>query len=237
MNFYREMDDVAEAVRNAQRRDKQCVVLMGAGCSTTGGVPAANGFVDIIRKDWTAAYRRAAKKAEPAKPTYPLCMAELSEAERRDLIAEHVKRAKVNWAHLAMAQLMKEGFVDRVFTTNFDPLVERACALLQLFPAVYDFAAFERFDPAHVPKQAVFHLHGQHTGCVLLNTKEQSEGLSRSVAPLFEEAGRRRLWLIVGYSGEQDPVFEHLAKADRFDERLYWVGYRDHEPAPHVRDR
>ena len=87
LNFYREMDDVAEAVRNAQRRDKQCVVLIGAGCSTTGGVPAANGFVDIIRKDWTAAYRRAAKKAEPAKPTYPLCMAELSEAERRDLIA------------------------------------------------------------------------------------------------------------------------------------------------------
>jgi NAD-dependent SIR2 family protein deacetylase len=98
-------------------------------------------------------------------------MAELSDAERRDLISDYVDRATINWAHLAIAQLMKDGFVDRVFTTNFDPLVLRACALLGVFPAVYDFAASQRFKPAYLPEKAVFHLHGQHTGFVLLHTQ------------------------------------------------------------------
>ena len=122
MSIYRDMDDVVEAVRNAKRRGKKCVLLLGAGCSVTAGVPSAGEFVEIIRKEWTAAYNRAVKHSASGSPTYPLCIAELSDAERRDLIASYVDSAKINWAHLAVAQLMKMGFVDRVFTTNFDPL-------------------------------------------------------------------------------------------------------------------
>src|SRR5262249_40759554 len=148
-----------EAVRNAKRRKKKCALLIGAGCSATGGVPLANGFVEIIKKDWANAYHRAAKAASSGLPTYPLCMAELSDAERRDLIAEYVDAARINWAHIAIAQLIDAEFVDRVFTTNFDPLVLRACALLNVFPAVYDFAATQRFKPAYLPERSVFHLH------------------------------------------------------------------------------
>jgi len=231
MNTNRPMDDVVEAIRNAKRRGKKCALLIGAGCSVKAGIPTAAGFVEIIKKEWSVAYGRAKQK------DYPHCMAELSDAERRDLIAEKVEKAKINWAHLAIAQLMKNDFVDRVLTTNFDPLVLRACALLNVFPAVYDFAASQHFKPAYTCEKAVFHLHGQHTGFVLLHTAEQVARLSESVAPLFEDAGRGRLWLVVGYSGDNDPVFEHLARVRRFDERLYWVGYKDNEPASHVREK
>ena len=235
--MYRGMDDVVEAVRNAKRHKKSCALLIGAGCSVSAGIPLASGFIEVIKKDWLNAFERAKQKAQPANPTYPICMAELSDAERRDLISDYVDRATINWAHLAIAQLMKDGFVDRVFTTNFDPLVLRACALLGVFPAVYDFAASQRFKPAYLPEKAVFHLHGQHTGFVLLHTQEEIAALSTSIAPLFEDAGRGRLWLVVGYSGENDPVFEHLVKVGRFDERLYWVGYKDNEPALILHDR
>ena len=60
---------------------------------------------------------------------------------QRDLIAREVDAAKINWGHVAIAQLMASGYVDRVLTTNFDPLVVRACALSGIYPAVYDFAA------------------------------------------------------------------------------------------------
>ena len=43
--------------------------------------------------------------------------------------------------------------------------------------------------------------------------------------------------VVVGYSGENDPVFTNLAAIDRFDNNLYWVGYKDSEPAEHVRDQ
>lgn len=55
-------------------------------------------------------------------------MNELALSERRDLIARYVDTAKINWAHICIAQLMKYGYVDRVLTTNFDSLIVRACA-------------------------------------------------------------------------------------------------------------
>jgi len=42
------------------------------------------------------------------------------------------------------------------------------------------------------------------------------------------------VWIVVGYSGENDPVFSHLASVLRFDNGLYWVGYQDADPPRHV---
>ena len=80
-------------------------------------------------------------------------MSELLLSERRDLIAEYVDKAKINWAHLCIALLVQAGFVDRVLTTNFDLLVVRACALLNEFPAIYDFAASQLFKSPDIPEQ------------------------------------------------------------------------------------
>lgn len=146
----RNMDDVVETVKKANERGKKCTLLIGAGCSVTAGIPTAKGFVEIIEKDYTRAFKRARTK------TYAHCMAELSLGERRDLIADYVDKAKVNWAHIAIAQLMKAGYVDRVLTTNFDLLFVRACALLGQFPAVYDFAASQLFKAADIPESGRF---------------------------------------------------------------------------------
>ena len=226
----RDIDDVLETVRKAQERDKKVCLLIGAGCSVKAGVPLASEFVDIIEKDWSAAYSRA---REPKQ--YPQCMAELSLSERRDLIGKHVDEARINWGHVAIAQLMKHGYVDRVLTTNFDPLVVRACAMVGHYPAVYDFAASQVLKPADISGDAVFYLHGQRNGFVLMNTEEECDDHSTKLAPLFQDADRGRVWIVVGYSGENDPVFTHLASVKSFDDNLYWIGYQDNEPAKHVR--
>src|SRR6266540_4371031 len=118
---------------------------------------------------------------------------------------------------------MKVGYIDRVLTTNFDPLVLRACALVGLYPATYDLATSQLFEPDKVPEQAIFHLHGQRTGFILINTEAAFEKHSKLLAPIFEDAGRGRVWLVVGYSGKNDPVFDHLANVDCFDNTLYWI--------------
>jgi hypothetical protein len=41
-------------------------------------------------------------------------MKALSPAERKDLIVEYIGKAKINWAHIAIAQLMKCGYVTRI---------------------------------------------------------------------------------------------------------------------------
>lgn len=164
-------------------------------------------------------------------------MAELTLSERRDLIAQYVDEARINWAHLCIALLIQAGYVDRVLTTNFDLLVARACAMLGVFPAIYDFATSQLLKKADIPDQAVFYLHGQRTGFVLMNTDEDMQKHSQLLGPVFEDAGSGRVWIVVGYSGENDPVFQHLADVPRFDNGLYWIGYGDREPADHVRDQ
>lgn len=228
---YRSVDDIGETLQNIKSRQRGCSLLIGAGCSVKAGIPTAAGFVEIIKEKYERAYQRA-----PAK-TYAKCMGELLLGERRDLIARYVDKAQINWAHLCIALLMQAGYVDRVLTTNFDLLVARACAMLGVFPATYDFAASQLLKKADIPDQAVFHLHGQRTGFVLMNTEEDMEEHSKLLGPVFEDAGSGRVWIVVGYSGENDPVFDHLARTSRFDNGLFWIGYGDQEPASHVREQ
>jgi NAD-dependent SIR2 family protein deacetylase len=202
----RSIDDVVSTLKAVKESGRRCSLLIGAGCSVKAGIPLASTFVDLIKNDHRAAYDRAEKK------TYPHCMYQLPSGIRRDLIARFVDQAKINWAHLAIAQLIKADYIDRVLTPNFDPLVMRACALAGEFPAVYDFAASQMFKAAYIPDKAIFHLHGQRSGFRLLHTEEEVNALSTALAPVFEDAGKGRMWLVVGYSGDNDPVFEHLAR-------------------------
>lgn len=228
MNHLRSIDDVAETLQNAKSRGKGCTLLIGAGCSVKAGIPNAAGLVQVIKDRYPRAYQRAATK------TYARCMSELLLSERRDLIAEYVDQAKINWAHLCIALLVQAGYVDRVLSTNFDLLVVRACALLNEFPAIYDFAASQLFKAPDIPRKAVIYLHGQYTGFILINTEEDFERHTHLLEPVFEDAGRGRVWLVVGYSGENDPVFNHLARVPRFDNGLYWIGYQNADPPRHV---
>ena len=223
--------DVADSVRRSkQYHNKGCTLLIGAGCSVKAGIPTAAEFVDIISKEFEPAYQRAPKK------TYPYLMDQLTFAERRYLIGRYINSAKLNWAHLAMAQLFKNGYVDRVLTVNFDPLLMRACALVGVFPAVYDFAASQDFNSTLIAPQSVFYLHGQHTGFVLLNTPLEVKKFSRRLKPVFVDSVEGRVCIVVGYSGDNDPVFDQLARISHYN-GLYWICYKDTAPQPHVQKK
>jgi len=230
MGYERTIGRVVDSVRMA-KGVRSCTLLIGAGCSATAEIPTAGGFVDAIKEHFPHAWNDARQK------TYPYCMQELEKAEQRQIIAKFVDKAPLNWAHIAIAALVEKGYVDRVLTTNFDPLVVRACALLGEIPAVYDCAASKSIiSLKDVSGPAVFHLHGQHTGPILINTEDQMDENAEKIRPVFDPNLENRLWIVVGYSGENDPVFNHLANIQSFEGGLYWVCYED-EPVPqHVRD-
>jgi tetratricopeptide (TPR) repeat protein len=230
-DFYRSLDDIVETIQFAKAQKRGCCLLIGAGCSVSAGIPTAAGLVKKIHKRWPKAYDRAPEK------TYFRCMEQVVRGQRRDLIAEYVDRAKINWAHIGIALLVKEGYVDRILTTNFDPLVLRACALLGEFPAVYDFAASQLLKTADIPDKAVFHLHGQRTGFILIIDEEEANQQFQRLGPVFEEALQGRVLIVAGYSGENDPVFNRLAEVECFEQGLFWVGYQDTEPASHIREK
>ena len=102
--------------------DSPAALLIGAGCSVTAGIPSGSGFARIIRE------RYHSVEAEG----YADCMSEISKPQQKEIIQEKISEADVNWAHVAIAQLIAHGYADRILTTNFDPLIARACALINL---------------------------------------------------------------------------------------------------------
>jgi tetratricopeptide (TPR) repeat protein/NAD-dependent SIR2 family protein deacetylase len=226
----RTIDDIVEALGPRGAALRRCSVLLGAGCSISAGIPSASDIVRHIEAKFPAAYARAASH------DYPDCMAALERGVRRDLIGAYIDKARINWAHIALAQLITANHVDRVLTTNFDPLVSRACALVNRFPAVYDFAASHLFNPDQVSDKAIFHLHGQRDGFVLLNTRSEVTKHRHHIKPVFNDAHKGRVWIVVGYSGENDPVFDLLASVKTFEYGLYWIGHGS-KPSAHVADK
>ena len=72
---------------------------------------------------------------------------------------------------------------------------------------------------------------------MVLNTESEVERLSQHLGPVFTDSARGRVWIVAGYSGENDPVFEHLAKIERYDNGLYWICYKDTPAQKHVQDK
>jgi hypothetical protein len=215
------IEDVAHRLRENKADGDSCVLLIGAGCSVSADIPLAAKFVSIIKDEFPREYERATVR------DYPHCMGELTPTQRHRLISRYIDKAKINWAHIAIAQMMASGHVDRVLTTNFDPLVMRACAQFNIFPAVHDMLTLGEYRASRVRKEAVFHLHGQRDGFFQAHVKRDVDELEAKLAPLFQDCVNRRTWIVVGYSGDNDPVFRQLLNMRDFDHDLYWIGYRD----------
>ncbi|MFX1451156.1 MAG: hypothetical protein ACFFCM_09965 [Promethearchaeota archaeon] len=218
---------IAEQIKWAKEEGYYTSVLIGAGVSVSAGIPACEQLMKIIKKQFphTANYA--------TKHNYCEYMSLLTPLQRRELIGSFIDKAKINVAHLYLGSLVKKGYVHRIFTVNFDPLIIRSLALFNLYPAIYDFAASQEYVPGVAAQMSVFYLHGQRDGFVLFHTEDEVKQHTNKLKNVFNDV-RNSCWLVIGYSGEQDPVFERLAETTVFNNKLFWIGYRNEEPKPHV---
>jgi Tfp pilus assembly protein PilF len=236
----RGLQDIADALRRGQQYGRGCTLLIGAGCSKTAKIPLAGEIVDHIRNSglYDRVYQLALQRAKSLRPdavvpTYGQCMEEMDRGDQRDLLRGYIKNARLNWAHAGIASLVKHGYVDRILTTNFDPLIARACAVFNEIPAVYDLtmSVMRRFDD--LPDKAIFHLHGQQNGFSLLNSPSELADHKKNIKPLIERVRETRTWIVCGYSGLNDPLFELIEDCGRYEHGLYWIG-REPTPAAHL---
>src|SRR5580704_11587526 len=180
-----DIDEIVDTIRKAKDRGKPAHILFGAGCSKAAGIPLASEIVTEIHKQYPA---RRQRLPEADKHKYGACMKLLSPNERRDLLAPYLSKASINWAHIALAQFMSERFIDRALTVNFDNLLARACGLLSLYPAIYDFGSAPTSDVSLIVSPAIVHLHGQGHGVVLLNTEDETKKHSDKITAVLQES-------------------------------------------------
>lgn len=224
--------DVALSLKAAHQAQRGAVVLVGAGCSMSAGIPSAGQIVDYVRVKHPQAYA-AAKDRD-----YPSVMHQLPWQSRYALFHNLVRVAGLNWAHVALAILMQRRYVGRVMTTNFDDLVQRACALYGLYPSMHDLAVSAALgDRRHAtaPLQyrdsllrepALLYLHGRHNGFAQKHSNQQLRRQADLLRPVVASAKQRpRPWIVVGYSGESDPLFETVRQGG-FPGGLFWVNLK-----------
>ena len=223
------IEALADLMRSQKDLGFSTCVLLGAGVSVSAGIPDASGIVHELKRRFPGLLRSAKQQS------YADSMESLSVGVRRQLIRTYIARAKLNTAHLCLAALVKEGYVDRVLTTNFDPLIEKSLALQGCRPTVYDFASAHEFVAEAVPSRSLFYLHGRSDGFLLLNTESEVNSLANNLRPLFEDSNRARAWLVVGYGGGDKPVFDQLRSLGSYEYGLYWVGYKGRNPPEHVK--
>lgn len=236
----RGIEDLVYILKNIDINDenvKKPIVFIGAGASASAGIPLTSEIINTIIFEYG---EKPSIKClcEDDKGNYYKLMGALSPNERRNLFKKFInnENVRINITHIYLAQLLVKGYIDYIFTPNFDDLMLKACALFNFIPPVYDVSNLKDFTTTNFQNQSITYLHGQHHGQWLLNAKGELDKVKGIIPKLFNRVCDGRTWIIIGYSGE-DEVLDELAKFESFDNELYWVGYKNNEPSERVKEK
>lgn len=146
--------------------------------------------------------------------------------ERQGLVEELMAGAKPNGAYIMLAQLIKNGYIQNIFTTNFDDLVNDALLKFYDYKAkVYahnEIASYIRFN-SNVPN--IIKLHGDYMFENIKNLSNETSGLDSNMKQKFSEALGEQDIVFLGYNGTDlsiMPLLQDLQKEKRFT--IYWCG-------------
>lgn len=224
---------LAEEMEHAKDSERPFALLTGAGCSISAGIPSAKSLVKEINETSKFKNRLRNLKNEDCDD-YGLCMRKLPKNMRKELLTPYLEQAKINWAHIAIASMMKEGFIERALTFNFDNILNRANGLCGQYPAIYDYVTGASDSTDHIVSPCIIHLHGQGYGLSMLNSDTETGDHVKRIEPLLRSTLDQSPLLVIGYSGQADKVFPKIAEVFDGKETLHWCDY-DKEPSENVK--
>ena len=216
------------------------ILLVGAGLSVSAGIPPAQQLmkiaVDNFPNYFTGEEQYLAQE-DINQLQYNDIMTKLSNVKRKELFKwfiegnkeKGIKKAKLNFAHIAIAELLKQGYFSRILTVNFDPLLIHACYMVGMypFPAIYDLGAMGKVNAELLHDPSIVYLNGQHVGFVQRNTTDQLEAHKETLTQIVRSTGCSKTWVVAGYSGENDPLMDALNELRPYNNWLYWLEYNE----------
>ncbi|WP_379543168.1 SIR2 family protein [Psychrobacter sp. R86515] len=214
------VEDLAKFMRLAKKAEKPFIFITGAGCSVTAGIPLAQKIVSELNEKFALELKPL---SDEDRRDYGKCMGRLEASKRREYLQKYIGTAKINWSHIALACLIKEGYIRRVLTFNFDNLLARSCGLLGQYPPTYDFTAANLNLHRLIDDPAIVHLHGQGHGFVQLNTDSETEEHAARLKEFVGHTLSESPTLFIGYSGKNDAFLPQIEEQFDDQHRLFWV--------------
>ncbi|WP_252151765.1 hypothetical protein [Acinetobacter sp. ANC 4862] len=216
------------------------ILLVGAGISVSAGIPPAQQLMKIAVDNFPNYFTEEEQflaQEDINQLQYNDIMTKLSNVKRKELFkwfiegnkTKGIKKAKLNFAHIAIAELLKQGYFSRILTVNFDPLLIHACYMVGMypFPAIYDLGAMGQVNAELLHDPSIVYLNGQHVGFVQRNTTDQLEAHKETLTQIVRSTGCSKTWVVAGYSGENDPLMDALNELRPYNNWLYWLEYNE----------
>lgn len=247
------VDPIIPLAYNMAAGSARYALFLGAGVSKDAGVPSGT---DILIKTLRLIYQM--ERGGAAVPsdadirhyynerfsncTYSDIMSALlpSNEEQRTYLADMFADSAPGPAHRAVAQLVKNGLVRFIITTNFDNLLERALDEAGLTGFYTVFSEDEpRFSKPWTQETGcrIYKTHGTIEKGKIRNTRKDLAALPRSLARDAADIIERHGLIVLGYAAnEDDRAVTALLQNRRFTGySLYWAAYRG-EMSEYARD-
>lgn len=222
-------------------------LLLGAGISRAAGILTGGEIqADLIQRiaktigedpgdDAVGWFERRYQ----LKPDYSSILNQLgrTRAERQSLLRryfepdEHEKAKGLKLptkAHHAIADLMANGYIRVVLTTNFDRLLEQALSSRAIQPVVWTPSNIAGAEPPTHAKNTIIKIHGDYLDHRLKNTVEElskyEPRLKRYLHRVFDEFGL----IVCGWSAESDVAMrDAILKTKTRRYSIFWSSRSD----------
>lgn len=228
-------------------------LLLGAGCSISSNIRSASQLVDQWRRE---VFMRLCPDKEyspevaidylgkncavwynPQREYSSLFEKGFDlPRQRRMFVEQEVAGKNPNLGYAYLVRLIEEGFLNTVFTTNFDDLVNEAFfQFSQTRPIVcaHDSAISSVSVTSKRPK--VIKLHGDYLFDDIKATVRETESLEDNIRKKFIEFCRDFGLIVVGYGGGDRSimdVLQYLLRSDDyFKHGIYWCIRRGDQPS------
>jgi len=228
-------------------------LLLGAGCSVSSNVRSASALVEQWRKEVFQRLRpgeaygpeEAVQYLSKHHAVWYNPQREYSSLfeknfdlprQRRMFVEQEVAGKSPNLGYAYLVRLIEEGFVNTVFTTNFDDLINEAFfqfSSVRPIVCAHDSSVGSITVTSKRPK--VVKLHGDYLFDDIKATVRETESLEDNTRRKFSEFCRDFGLIVIGYGGYDRSimdVLQYLLRSDDyFKHGVYWCIRRGEQPS------
>jgi NAD-dependent SIR2 family protein deacetylase len=238
-----------DLIRHLQTRAEDCAsysIFLGAGASVTSGIrsaselisewtielaqrytPNQNSFTSIeearkfLEQNHSSWYNQLNPYSSLFEKKYEFA------AQRRRFVESEVDKKLPSIGYAFLVSLIKENFINTIFTTNFDDLVNEA---------FYQFSDIRPISCAHdssinaisitAKRPKIVKIHGDYLFEDIKSTIRETESLEQNTKTKLMEFCKEYGLIVIGYSGNDRSVMdvlEFLTKQENYLKNgIYW---------------